>query len=510
MTDGKKPKRRKIPTLAEFDAMAEGEARQPATSGKGKAGGSTNRNSMSMREGVGRKKKVAKAPRAKPVAQPEPKPQKAETVAKQSVDKSSGTRVTSFKVRESTSQTAKKPPAPRSSGSGVIPSRTPPPPPVPPQLSEFQTLDEYARAMALYEADKRGHQMGKFKELPNDGGRDRAYESKCVKCERRAIAKVQYLEGYSDKMGQPRWHGGATKSPCSLKPRRRPTTKIIPEAKAQPDPDAGRDQDSRQDDVKLSGGITSGHRQVSHSSQAGSTRRPVKSSKSKKSEREQAWKMSVEIEIAKPSLERVLGNKARDEARHKAKEKGHRINEFILFAYPGAGGYTVYRGQCAKCQRVVLGMVKHHPEDPSKSSIVVSGDILEHRCSGVAAMPKTQPVAKRGKAKAPIRSVKFRNPLSSPVQEESAPESRKLSDRQKVYKKARMIARSDAKEKGHQMGRFDKLPDDGGRDRSYESKCVKCGGRAIGRAQFLPGFPDNMGQARAFGSATEGNCPLPR
>lgn len=354
MTDAKKPNRRKIPTLAEFDAMSEGAPRQPATSGKGKAGSSANRNSMSMRESVGRKKKVAKAPRAKPVAQPDPKPQKAKTVPKQSVDKSSGTRVTSVKVKKSTSQTAKKPPAPRSSGSGMIPPR-PPPPSVPPQPSEYPTHDEYARAMALYEAEKREHQMGKFKELPNDGGRDRAYESKCVKCKRRAIAKVQYLEWYPDEMGETRWYGDATNGPCTPKPRRRPTTKTLP--KEPPDPKTKRDPASRQTRV-------GGHRIVTP---------PFPS-----------ISVLAKSEVAKPSPERILGDKARDEARYGAKKGGHRINEFILFAYPKAGGYTIYRGRCGKCHRTALGMVKHHSKDPSRSSIVVSGDALEHRCSSIA------------------------------------------------------------------------------------------------------------------------------
>lgn len=481
MTDEKKPLRKKIPTLQELDDMPEGVTGQPADSSKGQpARSKANRSTMRVRKGVGQKKKVVRVPSVNPKSKSTSKPEKTETAAKHSDYKSSESRVTSIKIKKATPRDAKKPPASEPLKQSQEPSH-----------ADYDSHDEYPHAMALSAARARGHHMGPFKELPNDGGRNRTYESKCVKCGGRAISKVVFYENLSNRFSDIRASGEATEGPCSSKPRRRLVTKTT--TKTRSDPKVSRNQISRQTSGKPPSGarVASGHHKSSHPLHKSSRKTPS------------------ELEFTKPSLERILSDKARDEARRKAKERGHRINEFVLFAYPGAGGYTVYRGQCAKCQRVVLGMVKHHPEDPSKSSIVVSGDILEHRCSGVAAMPKTQPITKRGKAKAPIRSVKFKKSLSAPVQEEPAPESRKLSDRQKVYKKARMIARSDAKEKGHQMGRFNKLPDDGGRDRSYESKCVKCGGRAIGKADFLPDYPDNMGQPRAFGSATEGNCPLP-
>lgn len=155
MTDGKKQRqRKKVPTLQELDDMPEDGTPNPAGSSKGRpTGAKRKRKPIRVRKGVGQNKKVAKA-------------------------------------------------------------TLPPPSPVPPQPSEYPTHDEYARAMALYEAENQGHQMGPFKEWPNDGGRDRAYESKCSICDRLAKALVQYLEGYPDAMGQPRWHGDATRSPC--------------------------------------------------------------------------------------------------------------------------------------------------------------------------------------------------------------------------------------------------------------------------------------------------------
>lgn len=390
MTDGKKPRpRKKVPTLQELDDMPEGGTGESEASGKGKPTSSTNRRHIRMRKGVGRNKKVVNAPPAKPKPQSASKPDKDETTAKQSDSTSSRIRVTSVKVKKSTSRSRSKPPAPESESSGGS-GRTPPPPPKtppapePPEPSPKQSKDEYARTMALYKAEEEwGHQMGDFDRLSNDGGRDRAYESKCVGCGRRAIAKVQYPANYSDAQGVPGWHGDATEGPCSPKPRRRTVHKT--DTDKRPDTKSGKDSVSRQDSVKPSGGSTSGYQKGSSPSPS-SSRRPMKSSKLKKSIRNRVRTLPAGLKITKPSLERILGNKARDEARRKAKERGHRISEFILFSYPEVEGYTVYRGRCGKCHRVALGMVKQHSDEAGKSgSIVVSGDALQHPCSGARA-----------------------------------------------------------------------------------------------------------------------------
>ena len=377
--------------IKKLDDMLEGKARQPSGSSKDQEIGlKKKRNPMQVQEGVGRNKKVAKVPRTQSKPKTASESEKEETVAEQSADSNSRIRITSVKVKEPTYQSEKKPPTPESSG-GVDRYTTLSPPKAPsvsepPEPSPKQSKDEYARAMALYKAEEEWkHKMGDFDRLPNDGGRNRAYESKCVKCDKRAIAKVQYPENYSDAQGVPGWHGNATEGPCHPKPRRKPVTKT--DANTRSDPKLGRVSSSRQTGVKPSSradGVSRPRKATTHSH--GSSRRSIKSNRFEKDIRKRFQKTPVELKIAKPSRERILGDKARDEARREAKEKGHRISEFILFAYPEIEGYIVYRGRCEKCRRTALGMVKQHSDEAGKSgSIVVSGDALEHRCSVVGA-----------------------------------------------------------------------------------------------------------------------------
>lgn len=306
MTDGKKPsQRKKVPTLQELDDMQEDGTPDPAGSSKGRpAGSKKKRNPIRVREGVGQNKKVAKAPSTRPEPKPASKPEKVETAAKQS-DSSSSPHVSL-------------------------------PPSVPPQPSEYPTHDEYACAMARYESEKQGHQMGQFKEFPNDGGRGRTYKSKCVICDQRAIALVAYLEGYSDAMGQPRWHGDATKRPCLSRPRS--TTKTVAEKKAQLKPKPGKQK-----------------------------------------------KLPASFEVPLPSWDGILEAIAQDEARRAAndKDRRHRVKGLFPLAYPEAGKDSIYQGKCERCRRKVFGKVQRFPGDPGKPErILVYGNALQHPCSG--------------------------------------------------------------------------------------------------------------------------------
>lgn len=319
MTDGKKSRqRKKVPNLQELDDKQEDWTGQSTASGKGKSTSSkANRNPMRVRKGVGRKK-VETDPRTKPKSQFASKPDKDETSTNQSIGKGSGTQVSSVQVKSTNFRSPKTPPE---TEVGQPPKKS--------------TRDEEAQDLASQKAEKRNHQMGPFKRLLGAWGRNRIYESKCVKCSRRAIAKVVFYKDLSDRWSDIRAHGDATEDTCFPKPRRRHVTKTA--TKARLDTKVGGDQFPRQTGAKSPSRILL---------------RP------KKPIRKQYRKIPAGLRIAKPSPERVLGDKARDEARRKAKERGHRISEFVLFAYPEADDYTVYRGRCEKCHRTALGMVK--------------------------------------------------------------------------------------------------------------------------------------------------------
>lgn len=311
MTGDKKPhQRKKVPTPQELDDKQEDWTGQSVASGKGKPTSSkANRNPMRLRKGVGRKK-MDTDPRKKPKPKPASKPDKAETTAKPATGSSSRTLTPQLR-------TASEPPKP----------------------STKQSKEKYARAMALYEAEKQGHQMGPFKEWPNDGGRDRAYESKCSICDRRAIALVQYLEGYTDAMGEPRWHGDATKGSCSTEPRRKPVAKNEPTAQPR--------------------------------------------SKSGKQE-----KLPASFEVPIPSWDGILEATARDTAHRAAnnRDRGHQVKAMVRIAYPEAGKDSLYQGTCEKCRRKVFGKVQRFPGEPGKSErILVYGDALQYPCSGARA-----------------------------------------------------------------------------------------------------------------------------
>lgn len=336
MTDGKDPRqRKKVPTLQELDNMPEDGTTDSESSGKGKATGSNKkRNTMRVRENVGRNKKVAKAPHPKPNPKPTSKEEGTETFTNQ-VAGNDRTRVTSLKVEKSISRSPKKKPAPEPSGSPDGGGRyTPPPPPKippasePPEPDSKQSPDEYARAMALYEAEEEwGHRMGDFDRMPNDGVRNRAYKSKCVKCDRRAIAKVVFYDNISDRWYDIGVSGEATEGPCLIEVRRSPTTK----AEIQDPP-------------------------------------------------RQEAKTPDSFEVTKPSRDDILDNFAREEARRVARNRRHRVNAMFLFAYPGA---RIHKGRCERCGRRVFGKVQKFPEDPEKSErISVYGDALKYRCSG--------------------------------------------------------------------------------------------------------------------------------
>ena len=225
-------------------------------------------------------------------------------------------------------------PAPElSESSGGDGRYTTPPPPKAPSASEppepflKQSKDEYARAMALYKAEEEWkHKMGDFDRLPDDGGRNRAYESKCVKCDKRAIAKVQYPANYSDAQGVPGWHGNATEGPCSPELRRNSTTKAEIQA---PTPKEVITPDS--------------------------------------------------FEVPKPSRDDILDNLAREKARRAARDKRHRVNAMFLVAYPGA---RIHKGRCERCGRRVFGKIQKFTEDTEESErISVYGEALKYRCS---------------------------------------------------------------------------------------------------------------------------------
>lgn len=299
MTDGKKPsQRKKVPTLRELDDMQEDGTPDPAGSSKGRpAGSKKKRNPIRVREGVGQNKKVAKAPVAKPKPKPVSKSEKAETVAKQSITKPSEPGV---------GQSTRKP-----------------------------TRDQEAQDLASQKAEKRKHQMSSFKRLAGAGGRERTYESKCVKCGRRARASVVFYKDYSDNLSDIRASGSATEDTCSPK-RRRPVTKTEP--KAQPKPKSGKQE-----------------------------------------------KLSASFEVPLPSWDGILEAIARDEAHRAAndRDRRHRVKAMVLISDPKAGKDSIYQGKCERCRRKVFGKVQRFPGDPGKPErILVYGDALQHPCSG--------------------------------------------------------------------------------------------------------------------------------
>ena len=302
MTDGEKPRqRKKVPTLQELDDMPEGGTGQPASPGKSDPTGSkANRRRIRVREGVGRNKKVAKAPTARPEPKPASKPEKVETVAEQS---------------------AGKPPEPGVGQSLRIPTR-----------------DQEAQDLASQKAEKRKHQLGPFKRSVGVGGRKRIYESKCVKCSRRAIAQVVFYEDYPDHLSDIRASGSATEETCS-KTRRNPITKT--EAKSRPKPKS-----------------------------------------------ENQVKLPAAFEVPLPSWDGILEATAQDEARRAAndRDRRHRVKVLFPISYPKAGKDSIYQGKCERCRRKVFGKVQRFPDEPGKSErILVYGDALQHRCSGARA-----------------------------------------------------------------------------------------------------------------------------
>lgn len=202
MTDGKKPRwRKKIPKLRELGDRPEGKTGQPATSGKDKPVRSeTNRRQIRMRKGVGRNRKVAKAPLVKPKPQPVPKPEQAETTGTQSVGQSSGSRVPAFKGDKIASWSPTKSPEPET----VKPSKK-------------LTPDQKAKDLARQKAKDNGHHLGPFEWQPNAGNRNMTYESKCVKCKWRATAKVIYFSGFSNNLYDIRASGKSTEETCPFK-----------------------------------------------------------------------------------------------------------------------------------------------------------------------------------------------------------------------------------------------------------------------------------------------------
>lgn len=226
MTDDKKPRwRKKIPKLRELGDMPEGESGKPTASGKDKpARSKANRRHMRMRKGVGRNKKVAKAPSVKPKPQPASKPEQAEEQAKTadtpSVGKDTGSRVTAFKGRKIPSRNLKKPPTPTIPGleiDGISPPEGPPKKPLTPAVTEppgpdmpKKGLDREACKLALQKAEKLKHVMGDFKPL----ALKREYISSCVHCGESAYGLVDILENYSEKQAQVRARGSATEKTC--------------------------------------------------------------------------------------------------------------------------------------------------------------------------------------------------------------------------------------------------------------------------------------------------------
>ena len=348
MTDGKRLSQSKqVPTPQELDDMPEGGTPDSAGSSKGKATGSKKkRNTMRVRESVGRSKKVVKAPRTKPKPDPASNPEKSETSAKRSSSTSSRTRVTSVKVKKTTSRRPRKPPVPESpESSGGGGRYTPPPPQTTPPASEPSkpskkpTPDEKAREMARREAEKRGHQIGDFEPCTNPVGRNRTHESRCVNCEQRVIAMVVFYENFSENFYDIRAGGKAVEGSCSYEPRRRSVAKT--EQKSQPKPKSGKQE-----------------------------------------------KLPGSFEVPLPSWDVILEATAQDEARRAAndRDRRHRVKVLFPISYPEAGKDSIYQGKCEKCRRKVFGKVQRFPGEPGKSErILVYGNALQYPCSGARA-----------------------------------------------------------------------------------------------------------------------------
>ena len=68
------------------------------------------------------------------------------------------------------------------------------------------------------------------------------------------------------------------------------------------------------------------------------------------------------------------------------------------------------------------------------------------------------------------------------------------------------MARREAEKRGHQLGDFEQRPNPMGRNRTHESRCVKCDSRVIAKVVFFGNFSKNLRDIRVNGKAVEGSC----
>ena len=163
-------------------------------------------------------------------------------------------------------------------------------------------------------------------------------------------------------------------------------------------------------------------------------------------------------------------------------------------------------GQNKKAAKAPPVEPKPQPDSkPEKDDTVVTQPADRSSGSRVTAFKGIEDIPSEAK-KPPVP--RPRPPRKPPVPP-SPPRSGKKSLTPEPDEEARALALYEAEEEwGHQMGDFERLPNDSSRNRIYKSKCIKCDRMAIVKVVFYDDSSEKQQDIRVLGEATEGPCSL--